>query len=874
MKYSTTEVAQSLSVYPGVVIIGAGTSIAAGIPLVKQLANILWKIIPKQGVVFNELQTEFKTTSNDIKVIINDNYDDVIKAFKIISKYPDLINLFKQEFKNHNDTKLIKNTKFHRALVKLLHDSLVKCVISLNWDTLLESAWEDEYGTSLTSRLIKPHGDVNKLNENWILPHLEGNIKETEINQIQECINNNIVQIIIIGYSEQDKAIVQKCIAPLEQIYRTIRIYPGSNDLDSTADDFMQDIISKVKLDKLTGWQRINFSNQQGIEYAVYGSGLDQHHVLACPKLPIFNSAFKKLKAFNYLDIVGRSGTGKSITALQIAYEFNQLGYEIIKAKDIINITIPKYNHPTILIIDNAQNKIKLIKKLREHLNSNLKMICIYTDIITIPSVNKVEISSKQAVKTLYKFYKKNISIIEPIVLKINNDMGIGENKKSYLKFLELAKKEPTPYMFNYVLRNEAKNISYKIDVLKEHNFDKTVLIIALYQVLNTDNAIPLSAINTIKSSLNDLNINTYKLKKHLCDNTATLKYEQGNKYRMVHIQAASNYIKFCLKSNSSFIKSVFYLYLQNNQFSLLGVSWFLETLRTLPNKVISKLFTQQEFNDLYKQIFKHINNLHFFTAINQLEYLNNNHSFRHDMLLALTNRINKSVVEEYYDISKFINLYINQSENDDVLHDLNFIQSNLDYNLIIDNFNSADISKYYNFGNLFQSLFNINNINYNDVILNKIDIELICNNISFMEQNDIYPITLVFNTLSIINPNFNNKLLTLITDKIVKFSNFSIIKTFQKIDFNIFKNKSFSNTYINNISLSQLVEEIENIEFDDIQSVLDLLYLIKDKNHQKYLDLISLIDLSKISILIKYKNTNIVKKLLTVLESSELIYV
>ena len=108
------------------------------------------------------------------------------------------------------------------------------------------------------------------------------------------------------------------------------------------------------------GWVVIEFDNIETNYLApLTGIGLNQKHIKVCPR---FGNTIAEVKKYLNLNhsccLYGKSGSGKSLTAYQIAYDYYNEGYQILKLKSDYNkdeVEIP-YKDKLFLIIDNAHN--------------------------------------------------------------------------------------------------------------------------------------------------------------------------------------------------------------------------------------------------------------------------------------------------------------------------------------------------------------------------------------------------------------------------------------------------------------------------------------------------------------------------------------
>ena len=488
-----------IRVHGSVLILGAGASFEIGLPLYAQFPPIIWQIVDE----FVEIKTILKYNTNmNAKDIIGTDINKIKQVFVTIESNDLASTRFKQLFKNINDSHKNVSSVVHETICKLIHNGFIKIVLSFNWDDLLETAWGNLYGTNINENkinLLKPHGDVRNIDGKWIYPNNPGFLSNNHIAQVKSILKESPATFVVLGYSEQDKIIADTFIKPNESKYVIYRISPsatGYNAISMIASEAMNKIGANLNEQKNNLWNYVDFTNQVGLEHAIMGYRLLPSDVIACPKLPQFNEAQMRLEQAHSVIIEGAPGSGKSITAYQLAWSYLQKGWEVLK------LTIPEsektdielYNngYKTIFIIDDAQqiNKEKIIELLTKA-NKNSKLIVTQTITSDFPT-ESVTISQGQAVTVFYEYYKNHKGEVLPIIRETNKSIGrdIGDKpfEISFQTVLDAARKEGTAWLFNYSLRGGWQNTTSQYAISKENNrADILLVFIALKQILLLD---------------------------------------------------------------------------------------------------------------------------------------------------------------------------------------------------------------------------------------------------------------------------------------------------------------------------------------------------------------------------------------------------
>ncbi|WP_226683447.1 nSTAND3 domain-containing NTPase [Sutcliffiella horikoshii] len=600
------ELADDMRVHGAILVIGAGGSYESGMPLYAQFPAFIWRVIDK----FKELKIEMGFDENiDAKDIIGSDTQKIMHSFEFIKNNEDALFYFKQQFKSINDHHNKKTSEVHEGICKLIHNGYIKLVISLNWDDLLETSWERLYGTSINSnrvQLIKPHGDVGDLEARWLLPNEDGNITEDEIRIIKSIKKDYFLDIVILGYSESDSVFVEKALKPNYKDSKVFRISPFSTgSIALPASKAVNYLVNKIPNNSKCMWEQVDFNNKKGIENAILGYRLRPTDVDACARFPQINLASKRLETIGYAIIKSEPGFGKSIMSYQLANDFRKLGWEV---KKLINesvdfeLNLPESNYKTVYIIDDAHQIDKLLlERLIDQVNEYKKLIITMTVSSDVDlELENIIISRESAIEDLYIHYKVNEKAIVTILNNIREDITIGnlhmETPYDYL--LEEAKKEATPWLFNFYLRGGWNSISDNFFIIKKQGrSDITLVLIAVYQLLCIDKEISIENLVEISNrwgkSHQEVERNLSFLEKQ-----KMIIRETG--YRTLHLQMACRLvIKFYSESDSQ-DKEKFIKFIQNKildeQISFQGINLFINLTRAfnITYEFHKKIFTKE----------------------------------------------------------------------------------------------------------------------------------------------------------------------------------------------------------------------------------------------------------------------------------------
>lgn len=575
----------SLRVHNGVLIMGAGASLKAGMPLYAQFPMLMWKVVEENPEIKEELGSHRDVRARDI---IGNKTDMLIQTFRYVAKYPSAIDSFKEQFKNLTNKHNQSFSEVHENICRLIHEGFIKLVISLNWDDLLEVAWNNLYGTEINGdfvQLIKPHGDVRNLDSKWTLPHEPGYVSPQDKELISEILQDDIFTYWVLGYSENDKTIVEEIINPKENQNLFFRVSPG-NQIDLDAADATRILVEHLIEDSEEIWNRIDYSNQNGMERALLGYRLLPSDVEASARLPQIHSAHLKLDQINYVLIEAEPGCGKSITAYQIGYDYKNENWEIFKLNNSVQEKNIRHlfnsnRYRSVYIIDDAQQfSMSFIEKCINATNSRRKIIITRTQTNDSFSRETITIAKKDSIKAIKEHYLKHSKKLIPLLNSNYKGTSIGNlhMETPFERLIEYAAKEETPWLFNYNLSEGWKRLQEKFSLIQEHKRSDIILVlIAVKQIVQLDKAIDYSWLSYSTSSFPDI-------KTTLDDALAFLELEDcitinNEGIRTIHLQLAREIVLLYWSKINYEERKQLVKFIQNDVLKtkpdLLGLVWF-----------------------------------------------------------------------------------------------------------------------------------------------------------------------------------------------------------------------------------------------------------------------------------------------------------
>ena len=585
---------EEIRVSDAVALMGAGVSFAAGMPLAGQLSPLIWHALDANPEILQILCAELSISFLAAKRVVGDDPKNIHRALELIKGDPAAYGTFKMTFCELNESRLATPSPAHIALARLVHARKVTEVISLNWDTLLESAFHERFGFGINSqgiKLWKPHGDCLNPGADWVLPHENGRIPSEIVQRLTNLARLRPRVLLIIGYSERDASVVDQIITPLAIRWRVFRVSPsaqGEGAIKLSAGEALQDLAQQlVTTPDVPGWTIVTFQNQRGLEAAIAGERLGPRDVEACPRLPHFSAALGKLSLLNAVEIAGESGSGKSITVWQLAYEFHRTDWQVLRldaAQEPTSAAIDvakAQSWKTVAVADDSQVfEADLIGRLRDVASPNLKIILGTTD----PKGEQqeaVRAAAKVAVEALANHFRSQRATVSQIVGQLDSQIGDGFMNVRIERRINEAAKEDAPWQFAYVLRGGTRKVREVVNVV--HDFqeaDLLLVLIAARQLATLDAG---SSISDLIRAVQDIGRTEAWVHSSLDVLSRQRAILVSDVVRCLHLRSAASIIEVALEirtgTHYEHLVSVLQAALRNSCLPLQGIAWLLQCL-------------------------------------------------------------------------------------------------------------------------------------------------------------------------------------------------------------------------------------------------------------------------------------------------------
>lgn len=647
---------------------------------------------------------------------------------------------------------------------------------------------------------------------------------------------------------------------------------------------------------KNKGWDVISFDNlETNYASALTGIGMTQKNVISCPRFENTINEVKKYLSTNFNGcLYGISGSGKSLTAYQIAYDYYNDGFEILKLKnnyDDTSIFIPKKDK-LFLLIDNAhylsnelihdicnktnKNIVALfvasneIYKLKNESNEvNIEQIIDPIDNLILPCV---EFNLEKAIEILKIFCIKHSQELLPIVRKFDSHIGDDYFDMPIERRIEYAvnQKNTTPWLFNYALTGGWQSARKDVFSVRKHNrADFLLFIIAVGQVFTLDKGLNVKLLEDLSKFYNN-DSNWFKDSIKILDKKNMLVFE-NSLIKLKHIEYAKRIItSFDEETDDeikdSILKLLDYFISQFDKkrelFSLLNVLsfncrnklyyYFYKNNKTLPS-LLKMCLNKEEYSEY---------NIYLVDFILNFPW---NDEGKEPLFKILTSRsdvvlfwIENYTLKTAYSLHSLVNTFINMKKE--------FSMKFLDFSLELAKKLATDISKYplskelYSLANFVDRLIVFTSPSWNQTFLDNLSDD----KIKIKNFSDLY---IFFEYLKIFGRAADNlfyKNIEKNLDDIANLFNKDHTRAYRFeihiLFYSYFKQDCVANAkilenFINKLNEKDIAQKINTLSKRELETSAQFLYFVKQLDIIKFKKIIKSINFDYLNTFVDYKD-------------------
>ncbi len=492
-------VADQLQASGAVVILGAGFSWPAGIPLTAHLAPFVWQALDENPGVRAEVAAKFGEVDVSSQALLDHDEVRLVIAYDALREHPPARKSFQCAFAAR-DRSVLHQSAAHDALSRLFHSGTAEIVISFNWDTLFERCYARMYGRRpvVDDHFWKPHGDAGRPDQKWVLPGDPGRVPPELIEKVTALVRERPRLCLIVGYSESDERVAQMLTKPLAERWSVCRVGPaatGANAIRGSADEILSNLAARlVPEPQLPGWRFVGLSDSRGLGPALLGMPLGMADAGACPRLPEVSQLVAQLRTAHTARLVGPPGSGKSLCAFQSLMELSALGYDIVRPVSPIqegsDLALAGHRFPLIVLIDDAHlAPASVLLRLQEIASERLLVLLASTEHEgTQGDRGSIQIDPQRAVRTIAQGLRTNLPLTLKAVRAVDDRVGNGWlDERIDERINEAERTAEFPWQFCFILGGGWRRASQAADAARAKRADLVLAAAAVRQLVSRD---------------------------------------------------------------------------------------------------------------------------------------------------------------------------------------------------------------------------------------------------------------------------------------------------------------------------------------------------------------------------------------------------
>lgn len=493
------KVGDHLQATGAVIVVGAGLSWSAGIPLAYHLAPFLWQAFDENAAARAGLAAKLGQADAPAQVLLGYNATRLGDAYRVVRQNEGVRRSFQSAFAAR-DASVNHQSIAHDALARLFHRGAAEVVISFNWDTLLERCFARRYGGRLAvgDRFWKPHGDAARPDLEWVLPGDSGrHLPERMVERINALVRERPRLLLIVGYSESDEWVADQLTKPLAERWLVSRVGPeafGDLALRGSADEVLSRLAARlVPEPELSGWRFAGLAESRGLGPALLGLPLGIADAGACPRLPEVDQLLSRLRAAHSATVVGPPGSGKSLCAAQCLLDLSALGYSIVRPFDLLRdgceISLAGQRFPHVVFVDDAHlESPSILRRLREVANERLLLLVVATEADGLEiDRGAIRIDTRRAVASIARGLRTDLQRTLTAVRALDDRVGEGYLDEKIETRISEAERSEHPWQFCFVLGGGWRRASQAVDSTRTSGADLALVAAAVHQLVSRD---------------------------------------------------------------------------------------------------------------------------------------------------------------------------------------------------------------------------------------------------------------------------------------------------------------------------------------------------------------------------------------------------
>lgn len=480
--------------YGAVAVVGAGLSMS-GYPMTAQLPAMLAHAFDLSLGDRRELADRVGRPDGPARRLLVDN-EAMRAGWEIAHRVGATRTAFQRSVARHDLDR--EPGVAHKALARLIHAGAIRYLISFNWDTAIERAYEQYFGRPVPRGLLaKPHGDAANPDQAWVLPFEDEIVPPSVMERMAELREAGPHLLLIVGYSESDPVVLRDLLDPARERWPTRRVSPsatGDEGIPATADTALPAIADALgAVAEVPGWLWVNYERKRDLGAALLGYKMGPQDVDACPQVPAVEVAARHLAQAGFAVISGESGGGKSLAAFQAGRLLNREGWGVLELvnQGVASVddarTFANLTGPVLAIVDDSQALDPVVRTAFERsVDADHAVLMVSTEQSDHPGHSTIR--PDQAIATIKHFCLDHQAEVSRLVSAADDRVGRGMTNERFERRVEASGFAKLPWEFMFTLGGGERRVSELIDGLADTDDGALLLgLIAVTEILSLD---------------------------------------------------------------------------------------------------------------------------------------------------------------------------------------------------------------------------------------------------------------------------------------------------------------------------------------------------------------------------------------------------
>ncbi len=292
----------------------------------------------------------------------------------------------------------------------------------------------------------------------------------------------------------------------LDALIAAIQSAPSRHDFEMLRRDLL-DSVGQPAPGALGGesqdWVAVTFDQTRDLGPALMGRALGPADVFACPILPEVETIVAELQRAFVARLIGESGSGKSVCALQVARAFSDRGFHVARLQHagVRNITLEPNAHATLYLIDDAHLASPVaLRAAEETAGPKRLLLSIHTaHPHTDAGRGAIRLDARRAVQKIAAALRADMPATLRVVSRLDDRVGDRPHDEWLETRLEHAEKvSDRPWQFCFVLGGGWRRARQSADSARAAGADIALAAAAIRQIASRDERARLQDIHAL----------------------------------------------------------------------------------------------------------------------------------------------------------------------------------------------------------------------------------------------------------------------------------------------------------------------------------------------------------------------------------------